>query len=177
MDIATANGVIAYNKITQWRFGGGITIELAANTYGLTIIGNATTGGRGTDVNSTVVPGIEQWSPDAYVAFNYSADNAGDGIEIGGLNNTVEQNVTVDNSQIKNGHLDGIACRYGSSVIIAATRLSSVITLTIPKGKTGRRNTPTRSKIRRSRRDADRQRLPANAGGYTHILSSSTVVR
>ena len=178
MDIATANGVIAYNKITQWRFGGGITVEQAANTYGLTIIGNSTTGGRGTDVNSTVVPGIEQWSPDAYVAFNYSADNAGDGIEIGGLNNTVEQNVMVDNSQIKNGQFHGIACRYGSPVYNCSDSTFIGNRSYNTEGKNGPQEyayaeqSPLISGVTLIGNE-----LPDNAAGSTHILSSSTVVR
>ncbi len=178
MDIATANGVIAYNKITQWRFGAGITIELAANTYGLTIIGNATTGGRGTDVNNTVVMGIEQWAPNSYVAFNYSADNDGDGIDIGGLDNTVEQNVAVDNSQIKKGLLSGIACRYGTP----SSNCSNSTFIGNRSYNTAGSNGPQAYAYMEQNAAVVGVTLigndfPVNAGGSIHILSSSTRVR
>ena len=178
MDIATANGVIAYNKITQWRFGGGITIELAANTYGLTIIGNSTTGGRGTDTNNTVVMGIEQWAPNTYVAFNYSADNDGDGIDIGGLDNTVEQNVTVDNSQTKKGLLSGIACRYGTPSYNCS---NSTFIGNRSYNTAGSDGPQAYAYIEQNAAIADVTLIgndfPVNAGGSIHILSSSTRVQ
>jgi polygalacturonase len=178
MDIATANSAIVYNTITHWHFGGGITTEQASNAYGLTIVGNVTTGGIGTDANNTVVLGLEQWAPDSYIAFNYSADNDGDGIDIGGLNNTVDRNVTVDNSQIKKGLLDGIVCRYGTPDYNCS---NSTFIGNRSYNSAGRDGPQKYAYAEQSASVAGVTLIgndfPDNAAGGAHILSGSTQIR
>ncbi len=113
MDICAAYSMIARNSVSDWQFGAGITTEQSPDCYGLTIAENMLVGGTGTDANSTVVPGIENWAPRSNIIGNICANNAGDGIDNGGAASTVAGNICFNNGRVNNGA--GICTRYASA--------------------------------------------------------------
>jgi hypothetical protein len=113
MDISAQHSIIARNLVFGWAFGGGITTEQSPLCSDLLIAENRLIGGTGTDANSTVVSGIENWAPRATIIGNTCAANAGSGIDQGGMGSTVSANTCFNNGQVNGG--PGICTRYGSA--------------------------------------------------------------
>ena len=111
MDISGQYITIANNNIFNWKFGGGITTEIASNCSFLTIVGNICVGGSGTDVNNTDCEGIENWAPYSVIKGNICAANSGDGIAQGGSFTLCEGNICLNNGQTSG---NGITGRYQS---------------------------------------------------------------
>lgn len=105
---------ITGNSITGFGFGSGITTEQNANCYNLTISGNVITGGAGEDVNLTWDIGIENWCKRSIISGNVLYSNAGDGIDNGGQDSIIANNLVYDNGTGTTG-LNGINARYGDA--------------------------------------------------------------
>jgi hypothetical protein len=108
--IASSNTIVAGNRVTDFGFGAGVTVEADADTYKVTVEGNRITGGVGTDVNGYKCGGIEIWAADSIVRDNLCFDNSGAGIDFGGKNGIVEGNTCIDNGQTSGS--PGIVARY-----------------------------------------------------------------
>ena len=113
MDLDCFSTRITENTVDTFKFGGGITTEQSATCYGLIIANNHITGGTGTDVNSTVCPGIENWAAWSAITGNTIYLNAGTGIDQGGNRCVVTDNIVFNNGQTTNSA--AIATRYGTS--------------------------------------------------------------
>jgi hypothetical protein len=111
IDFAGFNSDISYNRITNWKFGAGITTEQSGDCHSLRIIGNIIDSGTGTDDNSYVCGGIENWAPWSVIADNILFSNAGAGMDQGGQHCNVHGNVCFNNGVTNNG--SGISARYG----------------------------------------------------------------
>ncbi len=119
LDIAATSTTISDNTIQNWTFGAGITTEQSPFCHDLVISGNTVTGGIGLDVNQTVALGIEQWCASTTVSGNTVFGNAGDGINIGGKNNTVSSNIVHDNGTYAHA-FSGITARWGNDTYNAS---------------------------------------------------------
>ena len=109
---------ISYNRVWNWAFGGGITMEQdSVNCNYNTIHGNILIGSTGTDVNSTNPPGIENWSFYTTISGNVIASCSGSGIDQGGGYCTVTGNVCFNNGQVGGS---GITSRYGTATYQAS---------------------------------------------------------
>ena len=112
---------ISNNYISNFKFGGGITIEIDPDAEDVTIVNNIITGGVGLDVNNTVALGLEVWAPRSVIIGNVVYNNEGTGIDFGGQHSIVTNNVVYDN----NGYLPntpgfcGINARYSSPSVNA----------------------------------------------------------
>ena len=112
-DYSCTRCTIAYNRVSNWKFGSGITTEQdTVNSNFYTIVGNICYGSSGTDVNATNPCGIEQWGAYATVANNVCYSNSGDGISQGGQHCTVTGNICFNNGQTGGS---GITSRYGTA--------------------------------------------------------------
>lgn len=100
------------NTVYNFKFGGGITTEQAANCHSLTIDGNTVYGGTGTDVNATACPGIENWAPRSTISKNICYSNAGSGIDQGGQFCTTDGNICFNNGTVGGSGIEG---RYGTA--------------------------------------------------------------
>lgn len=101
--------IIADNVIEDWKYGSGVTVG-GTGCADLTIRDNVISGGSGTDVNNTVVMGIENWSPDTIITGNRVSGCAGDGIYTAGPRGVVVGNVSINNGQLATFAGAGIAC-------------------------------------------------------------------
>lgn len=117
-DYSCTRCTIAYNRVSNWKFGSGITTEQdSVNSNFYTIVGNICYGSSGTDVNATNPCGIEQWGAYSIVADNICYSNSGDGISQGGQHSTATGNVCFNNGQTAGS---GITSRYGTSAYNAS---------------------------------------------------------
>ena len=114
MDLDIESSSVASNIIKGFGFGGGITTEQSMTCKRNIITRNIVTGGVGVDVNQTRCPGLELWDAYSVVSNNVAYWNAGDGIDIGGLNTSVTGNVAYGNGQGSKSYA-GIALRYGTN--------------------------------------------------------------
>ncbi len=119
LDIAASSTSILDNTIQNWTFGAGITTEQSPFCHDLVISGDTVTGGHGLDVNQTVAIGIEQWCANTTVSNNTVFGNGGDGIDIGGQNDTVTSNIVHDNGMYESG-FNGIVARWGNATYNAS---------------------------------------------------------
>ncbi len=126
INVSAVNTNINGNRIKDWKFGAGVTTEQdTANSFGYTINDNRISGGTGTDINGTVVMGIENWGAFSTITNNKCWNNEGDGIDNGGHDSTLTGNVCWNNGQTAGS---GIVTRYtsatfnGSNSVVAANR-------------------------------------------------------
>jgi hypothetical protein len=98
------DSVIAGNRVGGSRFGTNICTGV--NSDNVSIIGNVCSGGRGRDQTNCVVSGFELWAPDSLIANNYSYDNDGPGITMGGNDCIVIGNRCSDNARLT-GNIGG----------------------------------------------------------------------
>ncbi|EKS29266.1 glycoside hydrolase family 55 protein [Afipia felis] len=117
LNFSGSKSTITHNRISNWKFGAGITIEQASTCHTLVIEANHCSGGTGTDVNGYVCGGIETWSPKTVVSANLCFSNAGAGIDMGGFANIVSENLCFDNGSV------GIIARYGTSTYNASNSI------------------------------------------------------
>jgi len=89
--------VISGNKIDTFKFGGGITMQADVNTYSNIITNNTITNGSGTDVNSTVCEGIENWGKWSVISENLIYANGGVGITNAGKQTVIANNTIFNN--------------------------------------------------------------------------------
>jgi hypothetical protein len=113
IDFAGFNSEISRNRISNWKFGAGITTEQSGDCNKLTIVGNIIDSGTGTDANSYVCGGIENWAPWSIIGENIIFSNAGAGIDQGGQHCHIIGNVCFNNGVTNNG--PGISARYADS--------------------------------------------------------------
>ena len=99
MDLAGSDVRVSRNRITNWAFGGGITVQPCVGATGFVITDNICHGGMGLDVNNTYPSGIEIWAANSVIAGNSCHGNSGFGIVVGGPDNTVSGNSCMDNGQ------------------------------------------------------------------------------
>lgn len=109
INISGRNMRLCNNVIHDFKFGGGITTEQAANSKQYIIRDNVIYNGTGTDVNNTNCPGIENWGPLSVITGNIIYSNSGAGIDQGGQKSTVANNIVFNNG-VTGG--PGIASRY-----------------------------------------------------------------
>jgi hypothetical protein len=109
--IASAETSVSNNKVEDFGFGAGVTVEADADTYKVRVEGNIISGGVGTDDNGYKCGGIEIWARDSVVRDNLCFENSGAGIDHGGKNNVVEGNICIDNGKTSPG-APGIVARY-----------------------------------------------------------------
>lgn len=113
--------VIDGNSVTGTGYGSGIALLADANSYHNRVINNSCSGGRGTDVNATIVTGYEMWSEDSYIGGNQAFDNDGTGFDIGTKNSIIIGNHAKNNGRLADG--DGFVARYGDSTYNASHTL------------------------------------------------------
>lgn len=117
-DYSCTRCTIAFNRISNWKFGSGITTEQdSANSNFYSIVGNVCYGSTGTDTNATNPCGIENWGAYAAISGNVCYSNSGDGISQGGQNCTVTGNICFNNGQTAGS---GITSRYGTAAYNAS---------------------------------------------------------
>lgn len=109
INISGRNMRLCNNVIHDFKFGGGITTEQAANSKQYIIRDNVIYNGTGTDVNNTNCPGIENWGPLSVITGNIIYGNSGAGIDQGGQKSTVANNIVFNNG-VTGG--PGISSRY-----------------------------------------------------------------
>lgn len=98
MNLSGYSCVVSGNKIDTFKFGGGITMQADVNTYSNIITNNTITNGSGTDVNSTVCEGIENWGKWSVISDNLIYANGGTGIT-----NAGKQTIIANNNIFNNG--------------------------------------------------------------------------
>jgi len=98
MDLCLSDSEINGNTVSGWMFGAGITTSQSPYCYRLGISGNRLSGGVGTDVNNTVVEGIENWAPHTRMDRNFIWDCAGAAIANAGANCVIAHNICVNNA-------------------------------------------------------------------------------
>ena len=93
--------LVAYNTISGWRFGSGITTaQDATNSHHLRILGNdVSDSGNGTDVNGTAPLGIENWAWGSTIVGNVGSNNSGNGIGQNSYVTAVVGNTTTNGNQ------------------------------------------------------------------------------
>lgn len=80
MDTTSSYTRWANNNISNWKFGGGITVGTATMSHHNVYEGNYLSGSSGVDVNQTIPPGIENDAPYSTFNSNITYNNAGCGI-------------------------------------------------------------------------------------------------
>lgn len=114
IDVSMYASEISSNYISGWGFGAGITTEQdSANCKQLRILNNWCGNSVGIDVNLTVCNGIENWAHYSIVSGNILVNNAGTGIDHGGVHGIVSNNFCLNNGTYADS--SGIVARYGSS--------------------------------------------------------------
>jgi len=91
------NLIIESNTISQWGYGGGITINSDAYTNNAILIGNICEDSSGVDANATYPSGIECWAAQSIIQGNYCYNNSSAGIAFGGDKTIVTNNVCGNN--------------------------------------------------------------------------------
>ena len=100
--------------ISDWKFGGGITLDATDHSKRARIVNNLIHGGFGRDSNATDISGIENWAPDSFISGNRVYGCGGAGIDQGGKNSTLENNECFDNNR-NGGQYPGIVARCPSA--------------------------------------------------------------
>ncbi|RQQ30531.1 hypothetical protein [Burkholderia stagnalis] len=103
-----AQGLISGNRVSNWKFGGGLTFGPNPACIMNVIQGNICTGGQGYDVNNTYPSGIEYWGAYSIIEGNICSNNSGSGITNGNIGNTLRGNICFNNSQTVGANLNGI---------------------------------------------------------------------
>lgn len=107
------------NYIDGFKFGGGIVSEVDAFTSDWIIEGNVCINGTGVDSNTTACLGIENWATRSIIRGNICALNAGVGIDNGGPQCVISDNMCFNNGQNNVGaglvSQSGIRSRYFSA--------------------------------------------------------------
>lgn len=96
------NLIITNNNISEWGYGGGITINSDIYTNNPIVIGNICRDSSGIDANATSPSGIECWSPQSIVQGNFCLNNASSGIAFGGEQSIITNNVCGNNGNYDN---------------------------------------------------------------------------
>lgn len=129
MNLSGVSCLVTGNRIEGFKFGGGITAEANPDCHSNVISNNVISGGVGTDVNSTVCEGIENWGKWSVISENIIYSNAGVGITNAGkqtviANNTIFNNgVTVNSPGISSLSGTVSAVFYeGSECVISGNR-------------------------------------------------------
>lgn len=86
------------NRITDWRYGAGISIAALATSLRCSLIGNYCSSGYvGLDGDSLTIKGLEVWGAYNRVIGNHCEYNSGPGIFIGGQYSVVADNICNSN--------------------------------------------------------------------------------
>lgn len=129
LEVNAHDTVIEDNTITGWEFGAAITTDIEFHCYNLTLARNVLTGGIGQDVNGVWVNGIESWCPNTVIDGNMVYNNAGEGIDVGGYNSIVTNNVVFDNGTGTAG-LNGMTSRTGTATNFTGSITGTTLTVT-----------------------------------------------
>lgn len=116
------------NIVTNWGYGGGITVNSDSGTNRSILTGNTCTGSTGIDLNDTQPVGIECWSPYAIISDNVCSNNAGTGIAFGGRYSNVSSNICVNNGSY-NSTGSGISAQWQTGWASASDSIISNNTL------------------------------------------------
>lgn len=102
------------NNVSNWKYGGGITMGPSAFSHDNIVRDNICHGSRGEDADLTFPAGIELFTARTVIANNRCFDNSGNGIVFGGPNSTCTGNICYDNGQSAHGgDVSGILLQDG----------------------------------------------------------------
>lgn len=114
MDINTYGAHVEGNDISGWGYGAGITTEVSALCGYNLISRNMLVSSTGIDTNATRPNAIEDWASYDRITENFVSGMSGDGIDAGGPNTLIANNITIDNGSSAPGAGCGISARYGN---------------------------------------------------------------
>ena len=116
---------VTNNRVHDFKFGGGITVNPASSNHDNLICGNSVYNSTGRDISETWCNGIENWGPRTVISNNVCHNNSGSGIGNAASQCIVTNNTCYDNgvgvaSPNVNYDTFGITIVYGSSTYNAS---------------------------------------------------------